>query len=512
MPIFDAYLIVDWSANATPKRGADSIWYCLLRRTKRGLRRTVLRNPPTRAQAFAELRQRLLGLVAADQRVLIGFDFPNAYPKGFARRAGFPGTPWRAVWDGVRDLIEDADDNANNRFEVAAELNRRVSDAAYPFWGCPPARTGPYLSMRKTPLHRTGGDVPERRICERYVPSTQPCWKLYTTGSVGGQALVGIPVMADLRDDPALADVSRVWPFETGMATPDLADAWRVMHAEIYPSMVKVTPGPDQVKDALQVETIGRRFAEIDAAGALGPQFAGPAELSKTERRLIEREEGWILGAGTLDAPTQDDYVRDPQAIYAQSFATIRREAALDDLPRDIADVAVRLIHACGMTDLVADLAFSPDVARAARRALGAGAPVLCDTEMTAHGVIRRILPAENRVLCTLRHKRVPALASKIGTTRSAAAVDLWRRYLDGAVVAIGNAPTALFRLLELLRDGAPRPAAVFGLPVGFVGAAESKQALIDADLGIPYLTLRGRRGGSAMAAAAVNAVAGAAT
>ncbi len=511
MPIFDAYLIVDWSANATPKRGADSIWYCLLRRTKRGLRRTALRNPPTRAQAVAELRQRLLDLVAADRRVLIGFDFPNAYPKGFARRAGFRGVPWRAVWDGVRDLIEDADDNANNRFEVAAELNRRVSGAAYPFWGCPPARTGPYLSMRKTPLHRAGGDVPERRICERYVPSTQPCWKLYTTGSVGGQALTGIPAMAGLCDDPALAGVSEVWPFETGMAAPDPAGPWRVIHAEIYPSMVKVAPGPDEIKDALQVETIGRRFAEIDAADALTRQFTGPDELTAAERRLIEREEGWILGAGTFDTPARDDYLRDPEAIYAQSFATIRREAALDGLPRDIADVAVRLIHACGMTDLVADLAFTRDVARAAKRALRDGAPVLCDSEMTARGIIRRRLPAKNRVLCTLGHKRVPALAAKDKTTRSAAAVDLWRRYLDGAVVAIGNAPTALFRLLELLRDGAPRPAAIIGLPVGFVGAAESKQALIDADLGVPYLTLRGRRGGSAMAAAAVNAIAGAA-
>ena len=344
------------------------------------------------------------------------------------------------------------------------------------------------------------------------MPSTQPCWKLYTTGSVGGQALTGIPAMADLRDDPALAGLSQVWPFETGMAAPDPAGPWRVIHAEIYPSMVKVAPGPDEIKDALQVETIGRRFAEIDDAGALGRQFAGPDELTAAERRLIEREEGWILGAGTFDTPTRDDYLRDPEAIYAQSFATIRHEAALDGLPRDIADVAVRLIHACGMTDLVADLVFSRDVARAAKRALSDGAPVLCDSEMTARGVICRLLPAENRVLCTLGHKRVPALAAKQRTTRSAAAVDLWRRYLDGAVVAIGNAPTALFRLLELLRDGAPRPAAIIGLPVGFVGAAESKQALIDADLGVPYVTLRGRRGGSAMAAAAVNAIAGAAT
>jgi precorrin-8X/cobalt-precorrin-8 methylmutase len=201
------------------------------------------------------------------------------------------------------------------------------------------------------------------------------------------------------------------------------------------------------------------------------------------------------------------DYVRDGAAIYRQSFATIRAEADLTGVPADLEKVAVRMIHACGMVDLVDDLAFSPGVGTAARAALQAGAPILADALMVAEGVTRRRLPAGNEVLCTLRDPPVPDLAAETGTTRSAAAVDLWLPWLDGAVVAVGNAPTALFRLLELLAGGAPRPAAVLGLPVGFVGAAESKVALAESGLA-PFVTVRGRRGGSAMAAAAVNALA----
>jgi len=201
------------------------------------------------------------------------------------------------------------------------------------------------------------------------------------------------------------------------------------------------------------------------------------------------------------------DYLRDPDAIYRESFAIIRREAGLDHLPPDVAAMAVRLIHACGMPDIVDDLAFSPDVASRAREALGQGAPVFCDSAMVAAGIMRARLPAQNDVVCTLDDSRVAGLAKTLQTTRSAAAVDLWQPRLTGALVAIGNAPTALFHLLERIAAGGPRPAAIFAFPVGFVGAAESKQGLIDAHLGIPFITLRGRRGGSALAAAAVNAL-----
>ncbi|MFE1364750.1 precorrin-8X methylmutase [Streptomyces anulatus] len=201
-------------------------------------------------------------------------------------------------------------------------------------------------------------------------------------------------------------------------------------------------------------------------------------------------------------------YEKDGPAIYRQSFATIRAEADLAGLPADVSQVAVRMIHACGMVDLVRDLAFSPNAVADARAALRAGAPILCDVAMVASGVTRKRLPADNDVVCTLSDPSVPELAAKMGTTRSAAALELWRDRLEGAVVAVGNAPTALFRLLEMIEEGAPRPAAVIGVPVGFIGAAESKEALAEHASGLEHLIVRGRRGGSAIAAAALNAIA----
>jgi precorrin-8X/cobalt-precorrin-8 methylmutase len=201
------------------------------------------------------------------------------------------------------------------------------------------------------------------------------------------------------------------------------------------------------------------------------------------------------------------DYIRDGAEIYRHSFATIREEADLAILPAELEPVAVRMIHSCGMVDLVDDLAYSLELVDAARAALAAGAPVLCDAQMIASGVTRRRLPANNEVRCLLSDPRVPGLAERLGTTRSAAALELWREHLAGSVVAIGNAPTALFHLLEMLAEGAGVPAAIIGVPVGFVGAAESKVELVK-QAPAPYLVVHGRRGGSAMAVAAVNALA----
>ncbi len=201
-------------------------------------------------------------------------------------------------------------------------------------------------------------------------------------------------------------------------------------------------------------------------------------------------------------------YIKDGDEIYRRSFAIIRAEADLGAIPPDMERVAVRIIHSCGMTDIVEDIAFSPGAGAAGRQALAAGAPILCDARMIAEGITRSRLEKGNQVICTLTDPKVPALVRAMGTTRTAAALELWRPHLDGAVVAIGNAPTALFRLLEMIDEGAPRPALIVGLPVGFVGAAESKQALKDDSRGVPFITVLGRRGGSAMATAAVNALA----
>jgi precorrin-8X/cobalt-precorrin-8 methylmutase len=206
-------------------------------------------------------------------------------------------------------------------------------------------------------------------------------------------------------------------------------------------------------------------------------------------------------------------YLRDGAAIYRQSFAIIRAEADLSRFTPEQAEIVVRMIHACGQVDIAQHILFGGDLVAAARAALKAGAPILCDSEMVAHGITRARLPAGNAVICTLNDPRTAAIAAKIDTTRSAAALDLWLDRLGGAVVAIGNAPTALFRLLELLAAGAPKPAAILGIPVGFVGAAESKEALVAQAAAatardVPFLVVRGRIGGSAITAAAVNALA----
>ena len=202
------------------------------------------------------------------------------------------------------------------------------------------------------------------------------------------------------------------------------------------------------------------------------------------------------------------DYLRDGTLIYERSFAIIRAEADLSRFSEEEADVAVRMVHACGTVEAAENIVFAPGVVTAARRALHAGAAILCDSEMVSHGITRARLPAQNAVICTLRDPAVPALAAKLGTTRSAAALELWADRLEGAVIAIGNAPTCLFRLLDMLDETAARPAAILGIPVGFVGAVESKEALIGDPRGVPFIAVRGRMGGSAMTAAALNGLA----
>ncbi len=202
------------------------------------------------------------------------------------------------------------------------------------------------------------------------------------------------------------------------------------------------------------------------------------------------------------------DYIRDGDAIYERSFAIIRGEADLSRFSEEEADLAVRMVHACGLVDAARFFEFSPGFVGAARQALKGGAPIFCDAFMVSHGITRARLPADNDVICTLRDPQTAEIARAVGNTRSAAALKLWVERLAGSVVAIGNAPTALFFLLEMLRDGAPKPAAIIGMPVGFVGAAESKDALAENSYGVPYAIVRGRLGGSAMTAAAINSLA----
>ncbi len=515
-PVFDAYIVVDWSANSTPKTGADSVWYCCLERRDGQLMPLRLANPPTRRQATADLADLLSDLIARDRHALVGFDFSLGYPAGFAARLRPNAPNWLSVWKEIAGRIRDGDDNANNRFEVAAVLNEKISGGTFPFWGCPDTEARANLGKTKPPGFE-GGGLSELRMTERAVPGAQPVWKLHYQGSVGSQTLTGIPCVFSLRHHPWLSDATRIWPFETGLGPMKKRNTIgrRLVFAEVYPSMIAPRVQSGDIKDAVQVRALAEHFAALDANDALAPLFAGPGPLSANERHVIESEEGWILGVDSMakdakrPAPAASGYgyIRTPREIYRKSFETIRSEARLEDLPAGFESLAVRLIHACGMPDIVADLAFTPDAAAAARDALRSGAPILVDAKMVADGIIRDRLPAGNTVLCTLNDAEVRPLAETLETTRSAAAVELWRPHLKGAVVAIGNAPTALFRLLELLDEGAEPPAVILAFPVGFVGAAESKDALIGHAGGVPYVTLRGRRGGSAFAAAAVNAL-----
>src|SRR5579864_1039182 len=505
--LFDTYVMVDWSAAAVPRLGTDSIWVAALRGRRHGETETLLlENLATRHDAHAVLRGFFIGALARGERVLAGFDFPFGYPSGLAARLGVEGPPWRAIWGEIARLLHDAPDNSNNRFEVAVELNRRLTGAAYPFWGCPAGAEGPTLSRRHHRRH-SATEFPEHRLVDQRMRGPQPGWKLAGTGSAGSQALTGIPVLRALRDDGALRQRLRVWPFETGLAVPRTSRHPHVLMTEIYPSMVPARRRGGEVKDKAQVRGLAQHFAALDGKGELAPLFAGDPSLTKEEQRRVEQEEGWVLGvAGTTvrRAPVKAPryrYLKDPAAIYRRSFALIRRESSLSGIPEELHALALRLVHASGDPALLAALRASVGAVARGRRALAAGASILADSQMVAAGIMRNLLPRKTRVRCTLDDHRVPALARRLGTTRSAAAVELWRPHLDGAIVAIGNAPTALFHLLELIGAGAPRPALVLGFPVGFVGAAEAKAALVANPFGLAYATLLGRRGGSALAA-----------
>ncbi|MBV9863687.1 MAG: cobalamin biosynthesis protein CbiG [Alphaproteobacteria bacterium] len=230
--------------------------------------------------------------MANGERVLAGFDFPFGYPAGFAARLGLPGPPWRAVWDEIAALLRDNDRNRNNRFEVAADFNRRVSGGPFPFWGCPIGPTRPFLG----PKHHRRHDrdtLAERRLIDRFMTGAQPCWKLLGIGSVGGQALTGIPVVRALRDDPRWREAARIWPFETGLADPV---GVRLVFSEVYPSWWPISPAPGEPKDAAQVREIARLFAAHGESGELAALFAGPHGLSDAQRQVIENEEAWTLG------------------------------------------------------------------------------------------------------------------------------------------------------------------------------------------------------------------------
>lgn len=291
--LFDGYLIVDWSANSTPKQGKDSIWWCHMAWDNESL---IINddNPSTRNIAINQIRDILREYVLSGKRILVGFDFAYAYPQGFARKLSDSEiTSWWNVWQELSRRIEDDEDNQNNRFKVAAGINQALTGTAGPFWGCPESQCREFLSMRKPKKNHYS----EFRIAEQG-SSAHSVWKLAYPGAVGSQVLMGLPYLHKLRVDPVLQPSSSVWPFETGLKElkPEDLNEQRIIHAEIYPSLIPVYPGKNDIKDQHQVFALAKYFANLDYRQQLGPLFAGSRVLSEHERNIVEKEEGWILG------------------------------------------------------------------------------------------------------------------------------------------------------------------------------------------------------------------------
>jgi hypothetical protein len=295
--LFSAYVIVDWSAAAKPTTGADSVWIGVMKRDVRFRLTFESFNPATRQEAEAKLGAILDDLKKRNERALVGFDFPLGFPRGFSQALNLPGDkPWRAVWDQLNKMVKDKADNTNNRFGVGSELNRRLTGGPFPFWGCPPKDALTTLQPKRTREHGPD-DLPEFRHADVAAKGAASIWKLYYNGSVGGQAIVGIPAARRLKD--ARGEAARVWPFETGFRALTEADleGVDVVIAEVYPSLVKAVPAPGEIKDAAQVRTLAEHFAKLDEAGKLGALF-GPGKEAPADLVVdAETEEGWILGA-----------------------------------------------------------------------------------------------------------------------------------------------------------------------------------------------------------------------
>lgn len=295
--LFSAYVIVDWSAAAKPTTGADSIWIGVLKRDVRFRLTFESYNPATRGEAETRLAATLNDLKKRGERALVGFDFPLGFPRGLAQALALPGeTPWRAVWDQLAKMVKDKADNTNNRFGVGSEINRRLTGGPFPFWGCPPKDALTTLQPKR-PREHGPDDLPEFRYADQAAKGAHSIWKLYYNGSVGGQAIMGIPAVRRLRD--ARGDAVRVWPFETGFKALTDADleGVEVVLAEVYPSLLKPTPAPGEVKDLAQVRSLAEHFAKLDEAGKLGASFDAPKGLAEDALAAAATEEGWILGA-----------------------------------------------------------------------------------------------------------------------------------------------------------------------------------------------------------------------
>jgi hypothetical protein len=294
--LFQAYVIVDWSAASKPATGGDSVWIGVLKRDVRFRLTFESHNPPTRAAAEKLLAGILDDRAKRSERTLLGFDFPLGFPRGFASALKLPGdAPWMSAWNQIDRMVKDKPDNTNNRFGVGSEINRRLTGGPFPFWGCPPKDALTTLQPKRTREHGPG-DLPEFRHAELVAKGSSSIWKLYYNGSVGGQAILGIPVVRRLK--LARGDAFKVWPFETGFKTLTEADlsGVDVVACEVYPSLYPLTPLPGEVKDPSQVRTTAEHFAKLDEAGKLAAAFGPNKDTAADVVVDAAHEEGWILG------------------------------------------------------------------------------------------------------------------------------------------------------------------------------------------------------------------------
>jgi hypothetical protein len=296
--LFNAYVIVDWSAASKPTTGADSIWVGVLKRDVRFRFAFESHNPATRGEAEKLIAGILDDRAKRSERTLLGVDFPLGFPRGLAAALKLPEEtpPWLAMWNQIDRMVKDKADNTNNRFGVGSEINRRVTGGPFPFWGVPPKDALTTLQPKKQRAHGPG-DLPEFRHAELAAKGSSPVWKLYYQGSVGGQAILGVPVVRRLK--LARGEAMKIWPFETGWKTlteVDLKDV-DVVAAEVYPSLLKVTPAAGEVKDLAQVRAVAEHFARLDEAGRLGAEFGHAKDTAADIVADAEREEGWVLGA-----------------------------------------------------------------------------------------------------------------------------------------------------------------------------------------------------------------------
>jgi hypothetical protein len=295
--LFNAYIIVDWSAASKPNTGADSVWIGVLKRDVRFRLAFEAFNPATRQEAETKLVAILDDLKKRSERALLGFDFPLGFPRGFGAALKLNSEhPWRSAWDQLDKMVKDKADNTNNRFGVASEINRRMTGGPFPFWGCPPKDALTTLQPKRTREHGPD-DLPELRHAEVAAKGASSIWKLYYNGSVGGQAILGIPVVRRLK--LARGDAMQIWPFETGfkpLAEADL-EGVDVIAAEVYPSMMKAVPAQGEVKDLAQVRAAAEHFARLDEAGKLGAVFGHSKDTPADLVLDVQNEEGWILGA-----------------------------------------------------------------------------------------------------------------------------------------------------------------------------------------------------------------------